>query len=65
MRKESESNLVWEWFTGEGKLKRRRFFGPDGKATKDIDYRHPDDGTHKFPHEHKWEWDGEKGKRLE
>lgn len=28
----------------------------DGRAVEDIDYNHPDDGTHEFPHRHKWDW---------
>ena len=61
----AEPNSVWELFTAEGRLKQRRFFGPDGRATKDIDYKHrDDDNTHIFPHEHKWRWDGNKPDRL-
>lgn len=41
----------------DGSLKQRRYFGPDGKAEKDIDYKHSNgDGTHSFPHNHKWDW---------
>jgi len=28
-----------------------------------TEYNHTDDGTHKFPHNHDWEWDGDKCKR--
>ena len=38
----------------DGEIKQRRYYGPDGKAEKDIDYKHG--GDHKFPHEHNWDW---------
>lgn len=35
------------------------------RATEDIDYNYSDDGTHEFPHRHKWDWSNpEKPKRL-
>lgn len=40
----------------DGSVKQRRYYGPDGKADEDIDYNHSDDGTHTFPHRHKWDW---------
>ena len=43
-------------------LKQTRHYDSDGKAEYDIDYRHPGDG-HKFPHKHKWRWNGSKPKR--
>ena len=54
-------------YTEDGNLARERIYGPDGKAEKDIDYsdhgnpkEHPD-----VPHQHDWNWDGDKGKRDE
>ncbi len=38
-----------------GKLVKRRLFGPDGRAVKDIDYGH-DHGGHGDPHAHDWDW---------
>ena len=38
-------------------IKQTRHYGPDGKAEYDIDYRHGG-AKHKFPHKHKWTWDG-------
>lgn len=46
----------------DGTIKQRRFYGPDGKALKDIDYNHGGVG-HRFPHQHKWSWDTGKGVR--
>ena len=41
----------------DGKIKQRRYYGPDGKAQEDIDYDHPnEDGTHIFPHRHEFDW---------
>lgn len=40
----------------DGTIKQRRYYGPDGRATKDTDYNHSDDGTHEFPHDHEWDW---------
>ena len=53
----SEPNTSLDLKGRDGSLKLRRHYGPDGRAIKDIDYKHPDDGTHKFPHEHDWNWD--------
>jgi hypothetical protein len=39
---------------GSGNVIRRRFFGGDGKAVKDIDYDH-DHGAGQ-PHAHDWDW---------
>lgn len=34
--------------------KQRRHYDENGSADYDIDFNHPDDGTHEFPHVHKW-----------
>ena len=41
--------------------KQRRYYGKDGKAEMDIDYRHQNDNTHTFPHRHDW-INGKRGK---
>ncbi len=56
-------NSTEDLLNPDGTIKKRRYYGPDGKATRDTDYNHTDDGTHKFPHNHDWEWDGDKCKR--
>lgn len=39
----------------KGNLKQRRYYGKNGQADEDIDYRHGNgDGSHTFPHRHKW-----------
>ena len=36
-------------------VKQRRYFGKDGKAIEDIDYRHSNgDNSHTFSHRHDW-----------
>ena len=60
--KESEPNSTKDLLNPDGTIKQRRYYGPDGKATKDRDYNHPGD-KHSFPHDHEWEWDGNNGKR--
>ena len=36
-----------------------RFYGKNRKPYKDIDYRHQDNGTHPFPHVHRWYWNSD------
>lgn len=52
-----------EVYNGDGKLIKRRYYGADGKAEKDVDYGHQDNGTHTFPHEHTWDWSSGTPKR--
>lgn len=51
-----EPNSSADLLNPDGSVKRRRYYGPDGKAVEDIDYNHTDDGTHEFPHRHQWDW---------
>lgn len=49
----------------DGSVKQRRYFDDLGRAVEDIDFNHADDGTHVFPHRHKWDWTNpDKPKRL-
>jgi len=52
-----EPNSSTDLLNPDGTVKQRRYYGPDGKAEKDIDFNHTDDGTHEFPHDHNWNWD--------
>lgn len=57
----SEPNSSIDLLNEDGTPKRRRFFDDEGRAERDIDYNHSNgDGTHKFPHEHQWRWEGNK-----
>lgn len=40
----------------EGKVKQRRYYDGSGRAIRDVDYFHGDDGTHTFPHIHYITW---------
>lgn len=46
-----------------GEIKTRRFYGPDGRAVRDVDYTHHGNPKQhpEWPHEHMYEWD-ENGK---
>jgi len=38
-------------------LLQQRWYGPDGKAILNRDWKHNDSNkTHKFPHDHPWDW---------
>ncbi|WP_086444250.1 hypothetical protein [Candidatus Enterococcus lemimoniae] len=54
--KEGEPNSSADLLNDDGSVKQRRYYGPDGLPIEDIDYNHPDDGTHEFPHRHQWDW---------
>ena len=50
-------NSVGEQRDSKGTLKRRRFYGPDGRAVKDEDYSdHGNPAVHPNPHDHSWDW---------
>lgn len=41
-----------------------RWYGKDGKAVRNRDFIHQNsNGTHFFPHDHIWTWNGDKGER--
>ena len=49
-----------------GELLQQRWYGPDGRAEWDRDWSHSDsNGTHTFPHDHYWNWEGEQSSRFE
>ena len=54
---EGEPNSSQELYDDDGDLKQKRYYGPDGKATEDIDYKHQNSHeNHEFPHRHTWDW---------
>ncbi|WP_252250314.1 hypothetical protein [Clostridium sp. ZBS13] len=55
-----EPNSSIDKLNSDGTVKQRRYYDQDGKAKEDIDYNHTDDGTHTFPHRHKWDWSQKK-----
>nr|WP_086313403.1 hypothetical protein [Enterococcus sp. 7F3_DIV0205]OTN85298.1 hypothetical protein A5821_001227 [Enterococcus sp. 7F3_DIV0205] len=54
--KEGEPNSSADLLNDDASVKQRRYYGPDSLPIEDIDYNHPDDGTHEFPHRHQWDW---------
>ena len=54
-------NSVGIQYGKDGKIARKRYYGPDGKAVKDEDYTAH--GGHETPHDHGWDWGASKGKR--
>ena len=60
---EHEPNSSMDLNDAEG-TKQRRYFGKDGRAVEDIDYRHSNgDNSHVFPHRHSWDWSSGKADR--
>lgn len=52
--REGEPNTDEELLNQDGTVKQRRHYDQNGNAEYDIDYNHPDDGSHEFPHVHRW-----------
>ncbi|SPC41583.1 exported hypothetical protein [Carnobacterium divergens] len=51
-----EPNSSIDLLNPDGSVKQRRYYDENGKVLEDIDYNHTDNGTHTFPHRHKWDW---------
>nr|WP_223260260.1 pre-toxin TG domain-containing protein [Priestia megaterium] len=51
-----EPNSSADLLNPDGTVKQRRYYDESGRAKEDIDFNHSDDGTHTFPHRHKWDW---------
>lgn len=50
-------NTREDLYNEDGELLQQRWFGPDGKAILNRDWKHKNKGgEHKFPHDHKWDW---------
>ena len=62
---EGEPNSSKDLLNPDGSIKQRRYYGEDGKVLEDIDYNHSDDGSHTFPHRHKWDWTNPKPRQSE
>ena len=44
-------------FNENGELIQQRWYGPDGRAVLNRDWKHSKKGgEHKFPHDHPWDW---------
>ncbi|WP_176465637.1 LXG domain-containing protein [Virgibacillus sp. 7505] len=51
-----EPNSSKDLLNPDGTVKQRRYYDENGRAKEDIDFNHSDDGSHTFPHRHKWDW---------
>lgn len=50
-------NTRIDLFDENGDLIQHRWYGPDGKAIWNRDWKHKNKGgEHKFPHDHPWDW---------
>ncbi|ELX6563225.1 hypothetical protein SJ844_001731 [Listeria monocytogenes] len=65
LSKDGKPNSSADILNPDGSVKQRRYYDDKGRAKEDIDFNHSDDGTHEFPHRHKWDWTNPaKPKRL-
>ena len=51
-----EPNSSVDLLNPNGSVKQRRYYDENGRAKEDIDFNHPDDRTHTFPHRHIRDW---------
>ncbi|MEK4151735.1 T7SS effector LXG polymorphic toxin [Carnobacterium sp. FSL E2-0243] len=56
LESEGEPNSSQDLLNPDGSVKQRRYYDKNGDILEDIDYNHTDNGTHTFPHRHKWDW---------
>ena len=50
-------NTRIDLYDENGNLIQQRWYGPDGRAILNRDWKHPSKGgEHKFPHDHPWDW---------
>ena len=52
-------NSRTDLYNEQGELIQQRWYGPDGRAILNRDWKHKDKNPkkpHKFPHDHPWDW---------
>ena len=52
-------NSRTDLYNEQGELIQQRWYGPDGRAILNRDWKHKDNNPqnpHKFPHDHPWDW---------
>lgn len=50
-------NTRIDLYDTNGNLIQQRWYGPDGRAIWNRDWKHSDPThNHKFPHDHPWDW---------
>ncbi|MBP3629861.1 MAG: hypothetical protein J6J23_00020 [Clostridia bacterium] len=65
MYKNAKPNSRCDLYVNGEKIQ-SRWYDSKGRAMRNRDYKHQDIfKNHKFPHDHVWEWRGEKGIRSE
>lgn len=58
-----DPNTRIDLYDENGDLIQQRWYGPDGRATWNRDWKHKDSNPqkpHKFPHDHPWDWSKKK-----
>lgn len=53
------SNTRTDLYNEQGELIQQRWYGPDGRAMWNRDWKHKDSNSqkpHKFPHDHPWDY---------
>ena len=59
LKADSDPNTRIDLYNEQGELIQQRWYGPDGRAMWNRDWKHPDTNPrkpHKFPHDHPWDW---------
>ena len=62
LNRRSIPNTRTDLYNENGDLIQQRWYDAEGKAVWDRDWKHNDSRrTHKFPHDHYWDWEKNKG----
>ncbi len=57
LKSTGEPNTRIDLKNEKNELIQQRWYGPDGRAIMNRDWKHPNKGgEHKFPHDHPWDW---------
>ena len=59
LKANSDPNTRIDLYNEQGELIPQRWYGPDGFAVLNRDWKHPDKNLNKphiFPHDHPWDW---------
>lgn len=58
-----DPNSRVDLYNEQGELIQQRWYGSDGRAVLNRDWKHKDNDPkkpHKFPHDHPWDWEKKK-----
>ena len=59
LNRRATPNTRADLYNENGELIQQRWYGPDGRAIWNRDWKHPESNPskpHKFPHDHPWDW---------